>query len=155
MSDMSENIYQTTLSGLKKLKDELKEREEILRAKIANTLNEMRNQGDLRENDAYSMAIEEQQINEEKILELKDKIKSAKVVTDKNKSIVGIGDIVTLKGQRDIKYEITSEDEANPLEGKISHLSPIGEAIMGKKLGAEVTISTPKGDTRYVVQAID
>ena len=57
MSDMGENIYQTTLSGLKKLKDELKHREETLRSKIANTLNEMRNQGDLRENDAYSMAI--------------------------------------------------------------------------------------------------
>ena len=155
MSDMSENVYQTTLSGLKKLKDELKHREETLRSKIANTLNEMRNQGDLRENDAYSMAIEEQQINEEKILELKEKIKSAKVVTDKNKSIVGIGDIVTLKNGKSVKYEVTSEDEANPLEGKISHLSPIGQAIMGKKLGAEVTISTPKGDTKYKVQAID
>jgi len=155
MSDMGENIYQTTLSGLKKLKDELKHREETLRTKIANTLNEMRNQGDLRENDAYSMAIEEQQINEEKILELKEKIKSAKVVTDKNKSIVGIGDIVTLKNGKTVKYEVTSEDEANPLEGKISHLSPIGQAIMGKKLGAEVTISTPKGDTKYKVQAID
>ena len=155
MSDMGENIYQTTLSGLKKLKDELKHREETLRTKIANTLNEMRNQGDLRENDAYSMAIEEQQINEEKIRELKEKIKSAKVVTDKNKSIVGIGDIVTLKNGKTVKYEVTSEDEANPLEGKISHLSPIGQAIMGKKLGAEVTISTPKGDTKYKVQAID
>lgn len=155
MSDMGENIYQTTLSGLKKLKDELKHREETLRTKIANTLNEMRNQGDLRENDAYSMAIEEQQINEEKILELKEKIKSAKVVTDKNKNIVGIGDIVTLKNGKTVKYEVTSEDEANPLEGKISHLSPIGQAIMGKKLGAEVTISTPKGDTKYKVQAID
>ncbi len=155
MSDMGENMYQTTLSGLKKLKDELKHREETLRTKIANTLNEMRNQGDLRENDAYSMAIEEQQINEEKILELKEKIKSAKVVTDKNKSIVGIGDIVTLKNGKTVKYEVTSEDEANPLEGKISHLSPIGQAIMGKKLGAEVTISTPKGDTKYKVQAID
>lgn len=152
---MGENIYQTTLSGLKKLKEELQNREEVLRVKIANTLNEMRNQGDLRENDAYSMAIEEQQINEEKILELKDKIKSAKVVTDKNKSIVGIGDTVTLKGQKVTKYEITGEDEANPLEGKISHLSPIGQAIMNKRLGAEVTISTPKGDTKYTIQAID
>ena len=155
MSDMSTNIYQTTLSGLKKLKDELKQREGELRLKIANTLNEMRNQGDLRENDAYSMAVEEQQINEERILELKEKIKSAKVITDKRKDIVGIGDIVTLKNGKSVKYEITSEDEANPLEGKISHLSPIGKAIMGKKIGAEVTISTPKGDTKYKVASID
>jgi transcription elongation factor GreA len=155
MSDLSENVYQTTLPGLEKLKDELKEREEVIRIKIANTLNEMRSQGDLRENDAYSLAIEEQQINEEKILDLKEKIKSAKIITEKNKSIVGIGDIVTLKGSKTLKYEITSEDEANPLEGKISHLSPIGEAIMGKKLGTEVTISTPKGDLKYIIQAID
>lgn len=152
---MSTNIYQTTLSGLKKLKDELKHREEELRLKIANTLNDMRNQGDLRENDAYSMAVEEQQINEERILELKEKIKSAKVITDKRKDIVGIGDIVTLKNGKAVKYEITSEDDANPLEGKISHLSPIGKAIMGKKIGAEVTISTPKGDTKYKVASID
>lgn len=152
---MSTNIYQTTLSGLKKLKDELKNREGELRLKIANTLNDMRNQGDLRENDAYSMAVEEQQINEERILELKEKIKSAKVITDKRKDIVGIGDLVTLKNGKAVKYEITSEDDANPLEGKISHLSPIGKAIMGKKIGAEVTISTPKGDTKYKVASID
>ncbi len=152
---MSTNIYQTTLSGLKKLKDELKHREGELRLKIANTLNDMRNQGDLRENDAYSMAVEEQQINEERILELKEKIKSAKVITDKRKDIVGIGDLVTLKNGKAVKYEITSEDDANPLEGKISHLSPIGKAIMGKKIGAEVTISTPKGDTKYKVASID
>jgi transcription elongation factor GreA len=60
-----------------------------------------------------------------------------------------------LKNGKSVKYEITSEDDANPLEGKISHLSPIGKAIMGKKLNTEVIISTPKGDTKYTVSAID
>lgn len=152
---MVENIYQTTLSGLKKLKDELKQRETVVRAKIADTIDEMRNQGDLKENDGYAMALEDQHINEERILELKEKIKTAKVVKDKNKNIVGLGDIVTLKGEKTVKYEITSEDEANPLEGKISYLSPIGQAIMGKKLKATVTITTPKGDIKYTVDAID
>lgn len=152
---MSENIYQTTLAGLKKLKEELLYRESELRTKIANTLNDMRNQGDLKENDGYSMAIEEQQINEEKILELKDKIKVAKVVKDRNKSVVGIGDIVTLKNGKSIKYELTSEDEANPLEGKISYLSPIGQAVMGKKLNTKVTIVTPKGKNEYTIEKID
>lgn len=148
-------VYQTTLSGLQKLKDELKEREEVLRVKISNTLNEMRSQGDLKENDGYSMAIENQQINEERILELKDKIKNAQVIKDRNKSIVGIGDIVTLKGEKTIKYEITGEEEANPLEGKISYLSPIGQAVMGKKLKSKVSITTPKGTTEYLLEAID
>lgn len=151
---MTQNIYQTTLSGLKKLKDELKQRESELRAKIADTINEMRNQGDLKENDGYAMALENQYVNEERILELKEKIRTAQVVKDKNKSVIGLGDIVTLKNGKTVKYEITGEDEANPLEGKISHLSPIGQAIMGKKLKAKVVITTPKGEIEYTVEAI-
>lgn len=153
--NMSENIYQTTLSGFKKLKDELVKRETELRSKIADTINEMRNQGDLKENDGYAMALEDQHNNEERILELKEKIKIAKIVNDKNKSIVGLGDTVTLKNGKTVKYEITGEEEANPLEGKISHLSPIGQAIMGKKLNTKITITTPKGSIEYTIEAID
>jgi len=149
-----ENIYQTTLSGFKKLKDELMQRESNLRAKIADTINEMRNQGDLKENDGYAMALENQYVNEERILELKEKIRTAQVIKDKNKSLVGLGDTVTLKNGKTVKYEITSEDDANPLESKISHLSPIGKAIMGKKLNAKVVITTPKGDVEYTIEAI-
>ncbi|MBU1119722.1 GreA/GreB family elongation factor [Patescibacteria group bacterium] len=151
---MAENIYQTTLSGFKKLKDELVKRETELRSKIADTINEMRNQGDLKENDGYAMALESQYVNEERILELKEKIKTTKIVKDKRKDIVGVGDIVTLKNGKTVKYEITGEDDANPLEGKISYLSPIGKAIMGKKLKAKVVISTPAGKNEYTIEAI-
>ena len=143
-----------TLSGLQKLKSELKLREEELREKISNTLNEMRNQGDLRENDGYSMAIEEQNINEEKIAELKEKIRSAVVIKDRSKNKVGIGDTVLLKGDRELKYEITGEEETNPLEGKISHLSPIGQAVLNRKVNDKVKISTPKGEMVYTILAI-
>lgn len=151
---MKETIYQTTLSGFKKLKDELIKRETELRMKISDTINEMRNQGDLKENDGYAMALEDQYVNEERILELKEKIRTSKVVKDKNKNIVGLGDTVTLKNGKIVKYEITGEEEANPLEGKISHLSPIGKAIMGKKINSIVTIKTPIGETKYTVEAI-
>ncbi|HAM37638.1 MAG: Transcription elongation factor GreA [candidate division WS6 bacterium GW2011_GWC1_36_11] len=151
---MTQNIYQTTLSGFKKLKDELVKRETELRSKIADTINEMRNQGDLKENDGYAMALESQYVNEERILELKEKIKTTKIVKDKRKDIVGVGDIVTLKNGKTVKYEITGEDDANPLEGKISYLSPIGKAIMGKKLNAKIIISTPAGNTEYTIEAI-
>lgn len=148
------NRYHTTKSGLEKLVKELKHRETELRIKIANVLNEMRNQGDLRENDGYSMAIEEQNINEERINELRDKIKNAEVVKDKNKNKVGIGDTISLEGEKAISYEITSEEEANPLEGKVSHLSPIGQAVMGKKVGDTIKISTPKGELSYTIKSI-
>lgn len=146
--------YQTTKKGFDKMVEEVKFREKQLRIKISNTLNEMRNQGDLRENDGYSMAIEEQHINEERIVDLKEKIKSAEIIKDKDKNKIGIGDIVTLKNSKKIKYEITSEEEANPLERKISHKSPIGIAILGKKVGDKVTIETPKGNIEYTIQEI-
>ena len=85
---------------------------------------------------------------------MKEKIKSAEVIKDRNKSKVGIGDVVTLKNSKKIRYEITSEEEANPLEGKISHKSPIGMAIIGKKVGAKVKITTPKGTTEYTIERI-
>mgnify|MGYP002681790388 CR=1 FL=1 len=149
------NQYLTTKEGLEKLKEELKERETRLREKIANTLNEMRNQGDLRENDGYSMAIEEQHINEGRIAEIKEKIKNAKIVKETKKNKVGVGDIVTLEGKKSLKYQIVSEDEANPLDGKISHLSPIGESVVGKKIGDKVDITTPAGVDSYKIAEIN
>ena len=149
------NQYLTTKEGLEKLKEELKERENHLRKKIANTLNEMRNQGDLRENDGYSMAIEEQHINEGRIAEIKEKIKNAKIVKETKKNKVGVGDTVTLEGEKCLKYQIVSEDEANPLEGKISHLSPIGKSVVGKNIGDSVKIETPAGKDSYKITRID
>lgn len=153
---MKNNKYCTTKSGLEKLKSELEDREGRLRDKISFTLNEMRSQGDLRENDGYSMAVEEQHINEERIMELKDKIKNAEIINDKCKSIVGIGDTVILNGtQKEVKYEITSEEEANPFDGKVSHLSPIGQSVIGKKVGAKVDIETPNGVINYIIKGIE
>ena len=146
--------FKTTKKGLNKLVEEVIFREKQLRNKIADTLSEMRNQGDLRENDGYSMAIEEQNINEERIRELKEKIKNAEIIKDKDKSKVGIGDIVTLTNGKKVKYEITSEEEANPLEGRISYKSPIGMAIIGKKLCQKVKITTPAGTTEYTIEEI-
>ncbi|HPR92147.1 MAG TPA: transcription elongation factor GreA [Candidatus Dojkabacteria bacterium] len=143
-----------TKEGLEKLETELKEREGKVRKHIANTLDEMRNQGDLRENDAYSMAIEEQHINEERILEIRLKIKNAKVVKDRGKDKVGVGDTVVLEGEKKLEYQLVSEEETNPLEGKISYLSPIGKSVMGKKIGEKIQIETPKGSISYKIVSI-
>lgn len=149
-----EEGYKTTKEGLLKLKEELSYREKELKKKITNNLNEMRNQGDLSENDGYSMAIEEFHINEEKILEIKEKIKKANVVKTQDKKKVDLGDTVTLKGEVTLKYTLTSEDEANPFEGKISYLSPIGTAVMNKKIKSKVSIETPKGKKDYTIENI-
>lgn len=146
------NQYLTTEEGLRKLKDELAKREGELRKKIADVLNEMRSQGDLRENDGYSMAIEEQNINEEKIRDLREKIQNAKIVKSKGKNKINVGDTVTLEGKNTLTYTIVSEDEANPLEGKISHLSPLGQEIMGKKIKEEILF--PNGEDKYKIVKI-
>ena len=150
-----EERHKTTKEGYKKLLKELKHREKELRTKIADTLSEMRSQGDLRENDGYSMAVEEQNINEQKIMELKEKIQNVEIVKVQKTDRVEMGHTVTLKNSKNIVYEITSEEEANPLEGKISPKSPIGSAIMGKKIGDKVNIKTPKGTTTYTVAKIN
>ena len=153
-------MYKTTKEGLKNLVTELKQRENDLREKIKQALNEARNQGDLRENDGYSLAIEEQQANEARIAELKEKIDNAEIVeSSKNCDIkdckVNIGNTVTLDGEKEVKYEITGEEEANPLEGKISYISPIGSAILGKKVGDEVKIKTPSGIAKYKISKVE
>ncbi len=153
-------MYKTTKEGLENLVTELKQRESELREKIKQALNEARNQGDLRENDGYSLAIEEQQANEARIAELKEKIENAEIVeSSKNCDVkeckVNIGNTVTLQGEKEVKYDITGEEEANPLEGKISYISPIGSAILGKKVGDEVKIKTPKGITAYKISKVE
>ena len=149
-----EEGYKTTKDGLLKLKEELKYRENELTKKITNTLDEMRNQVVLSENDGYSMAVEDFHINEEKILEIKEKLKNAIVIKDTNKNKVSLGDTVTLKGETTLKYTLASEDEANPLEGKISYLSPIGMAVMDKKIKSSISIETPKGIKKYTIEGI-
>ena len=137
---------------MEKLKEELKEREGNLTKKIADTLNEMRSQGDLSENDGYTMAVEEQNINEARIRELREKIKNAKIVKGDNKDMVNIGDTVTLEGKKTLTYTLVSEDEANPLEGKISHFSPLGKEIVGKKKGDMILF--PNGEDKYKITKI-
>jgi len=146
------NQYLTTKEGLEKLKEELKEREGNLTKKIADTLNEMRSQGDLSENDGYTMAVEEQNINEARIRELREKIKNAKIVKGDNKDKVNIGNTVTLEGKKTLTYTLVSEDEANPLEGKISHFSPLGKEIVGKKKGDMILF--PNGEDKYKITKI-
>ncbi len=139
-----------TKEGFEQLKKELIYREEELRSKLGEILNQMRNQGDLRENDGYSMAVEDFQNNEDKIAEIHDTLDNSEIVKEKSKDKVDLGSEVTIEceGHKLRTYSIVGEDEANPLEGKISYKSPIGESLMDKKKGSEVTISTPQGSTK-------
>ena len=147
-------LYQITEEGKKELELELtdlKGRRGAIAEKIANA----RDFGDLSENAEYDSAREEQGLVESRIAEIEDILLNAELIKSGNKSKVGLGSKVELKtGAKTVTYYVVGPVEADPLEGKISNESPIGEALMGKKVGDTATITTPKGETTYEIVKI-
>jgi len=145
-----------TAEGYEKIKKEIEHREKVLRIELAEILNEMRSQGDLSENDGYSLAVEENSQNEEEISRLKELLKNSKIVKATSKKRVTIGNKVTIlcDSGKDRVYTLVGEDNTNPLENKISYKSPLGEAIMDKKIGDSFTIKTPAGEMKCKIKTI-
>lgn len=140
-----------TKEGLEKLKQELEHLKKDERIKVAEELKEAISFGDLSENAAYDEAKENQAFLEGKIVELEKLINSAKIIEESgNKGWVQVGSFVTLdngKGQEE--YQIVGEEEANPIEKRISFKSPLGQLLIDKPKGAVVEIKTPKGVIKY------
>ena len=92
--------------------------------------------GDLSENEEYSSARNEQKLAESRILEIQEILKNAKVIRGGKRDSVVLGATVVLDmGGREVSYVLVGATEANPLEGKISDVSPIGKALVGRKTG--------------------
>lgn len=113
--------------------------------------------GDLSENEEYSSARSEQKTVENRILEIEDILKNAKIIKAAGHSKVAMGATVKVKvnGKTEQTFSIVGPVEANPLEGKISDQSPIGKALMGKKEGETAEMTTPKGKTTYLIVEIN
>ncbi len=148
--------YHLTQEGLAELKAELAEltaRRSIIAEEIASA----RSQGDLAENAEYHEAKEEQGRNEGRIEEIENILASAEVITaPKDDNKVRLGSKVELKSNSGKKkeFQIVGTVEADPLNGKISDESPIGQALMGKKEGEEVEIKTPVETVNYTIADI-
>jgi transcription elongation factor GreA len=144
-----------TKVGLDKLKEELEHRKTVLRMKIADKLDEAKAQGDLSENIAYTSALEEYQMNENKIGELKKQLSKVKVAPDNsNDSRVDIGDSVVVKdlsNDKVINYKIVGEGEGDPLNNLISSDSKVGSAFVGKEKGDKVAIELLVGKKEYEI----
>lgn len=147
-------IYQITDDGKKALEaelDELKSR----RGAVADKIAEARDFGDLSENAEYDSAREAQGLLESRIAEIEDVLLNAELIKATKSSKVILGSKVELKtGKKTVNYSVVGPVEADPIAGKISNESPIGEALMGKKVGDTVTINTPKGGISYEVIAV-
>jgi transcription elongation factor GreA len=137
---------------------ELDELKTVRRTEIAKNLEFARSLGDLSENAEYQEARELQAATEERIRKLDDLVKNAKIVTDgKKKDVVGFGSKVSIKkeGASDVhEYTIVGSEEADMRERKLSHLSPLGAALMGKKKGDTFTFETPGGKQSYGVEKV-
>lgn len=146
--------YQITHEGKKELEAEL-EQLKGRRGEIADKIAEARDYGDLSENAEYDAAREDQGIVETRIIEIEDILQNAEIIATGKKGEVGLGSVVELKtGSKTVTYTVVGPVEADPLQGKISNESPIGQALMGKKIGESVTITTPKGEIQYEVVSV-
>lgn len=146
--------YQITEAGKKELEDELKALKGR-RGEIADKIAEARDYGDLSENADYDTAREDQALVETRISEIESILASAEIIKAGKGSKVKVGSTVELKnGDKTVTYTLVGPVEADPLAGKISNESPIGMALMDKKVGESATITTPKGSITYEIVKI-
>lgn len=146
--------YHLTSEGKVELETELAELKGQ-RSQIAEKIANARDYGDLSENAEYDAAREEQAQLESRVNELEEILQNADIIKPaKSNGTIQVGSTVELKNGKVVTYQIVGPVEADPLEGKISNESPIGAALMGKKVEDKVTIETPKGSVTYAVVSI-
>jgi len=146
-----------TPEGYQKLKQELEHRTTVKRREIAERIQSAKDLGDLSENAEYSDAKDEHAFNEGRIVELSQLIKNLTVVSaGTGNGKVSMGSKVTTTSNNVEKiFFIVSFNEADPMNGKISNESPLGMALLGKKVGDDITVITPKGEVKYYITQID
>ena len=145
-----------TYEGLQELERELEELKVVRRKEVAGKIKEAREQGDLSENAEYDAAKEEQAGIEARIEELESILKNAEVVVEEevDASTINIGCRVIIKDLEDgdkVEYKLVGSTEANSLKGKISNESPVGKALIGRKIGEVVDVESPVGVIKYEI----
>lgn len=148
-----------TYEGLKKLEDEIQDLKLNRRKDVAQKIKEAREQGDLSENAEYDAAKDEQRDIEARIEEIEKILKNAEVVVEEDVDVntINIGCKVRIQDMEydDIlEYKIVGSTEANSLKGKISNESPVGQALLGTKIGEVITVETQAGMLKYKILEI-
>jgi transcription elongation factor GreA len=162
ISRLMENRNQelVTPEGLEKLQKELAYLTDVRRREVADRIRQAREFGDISENSEYDDAKNEQGLLERRIGELQRRVRNVRVVdpSEAADDAVDLGTTVTLrvvgKGQ-ERKFQIVGANESDPTSGKLSHASPVGRAVLKKKVGEKVTVSTPRGATEYEIVNVE
>ena len=142
-----------TPEGYEKLKQEIELLSTEKRREVADRIRVAREFGDISENAEYDDAKNEQAMLEKQIADLEEKLRSARVINEKDvdTGVVSVGATVHVKDQKtdkSTKFKIVGSAEANPAESRLSNESPVGRALLGHKRGDTVTVPVPRGPAR-------
>jgi transcription elongation factor GreA len=149
-----------TYEGLKKREEELEELKTVKRKEVAEKIKEARGQGDLSENAEYDAAKDEQAEIEARIATLEKMLKNAEVIDEEDVK----GDVITIGSrvlvydkdfEEETEYSIVGSAEADPMENLISNESPVGQGLLGHKVGETVQIEVPDGIIEFEIRAIN
>lgn len=156
-----EKVTLVTKEGLDKLKEELDNLKAVKRKEVAERIKEAISYGDLSENSEYEEAKNEQAFVEGRILELEEKVKHAKIITETRRTkSVQLGSTVHLKNLTKQKddleiYTIVGSTETDIFGGKISNESPVGSSLLDKQKGDKIRVQVPAGAVEYQIVKID
>ena len=156
---MAEKKNILTYAGLKQYEDELQNLKVVKRKEVAEKIKEAREQGDLSENAEYDAAKDEQRDIELRIEELEKLLKNAEVVVEEEIDVdkINIGckvKVYEVDFDEEMEFKIVGSTEANSLQNKISNESPVGKALIGRKVGDVVDVETQVGTIQYKVLEI-
>ncbi|MDT8715757.1 transcription elongation factor GreA [Clostridium sp. 19966] len=157
MSDTKK--YVMTYEGVKKLEDELEYLKTVKRKEITEKIKVALGYGDLSENSEYDEAKNDQAFTEGRILQLENMLKNATIVDESEipTDIVSVGSIVKVKDyefDEEVEYSIVGSAEADPMSYKISNESPVGNALVGKKVGDVLEVIVPGGTNKFEILGI-
>ena len=145
----SDNEIYLTSEGFLKLEEELDNLKKVERPEVITALKEARAQGDLSENAEYSAARDRQAKVESRIKEIEYTLEHATIIENNNDGKVRIGSVITIQYDDDDEteeYTIVGTNEADPFSNKISNVSPIAVAVIGKKAGDTASVESPNGN---------
>ncbi|MCL2204894.1 MAG: transcription elongation factor GreA [Defluviitaleaceae bacterium] len=156
---MAEKKTMLTYEGLKRLEDELQELKVVRRKDVAAKIKEARSQGDLSENAEYDAAKEEQAEIEARIGLIEKMLRNAEVIDedDLDADSISIGSkatVLDVEYNEEFEYLIVGSTEADPLGGRISNESPLGMALLDKRVGDNVSVDAPDGVIKYKILKI-
>ncbi|CAA9424879.1 MAG: Transcription elongation factor GreA [uncultured Rubrobacteraceae bacterium] len=158
MTDKNQELV--TREGFQKLQEELNHLTEIRRGEIADRIRQAREFGDISENSEYDDAKNEQYLLERRISEVQRRLRNAKIVDPSgvDTGAVDLGTRVTLRvvgKDTERTFQIVGANESDPGSGKLSHASPVGRAVLKRRVGEKVTVSTPRGATEYEIVNVE